>query len=104
MSIGDLPRGYDAWRTRTPWDDYPDHHADCPSGEDAQDLYSECGGRGGCECYPDTWWGRLRRLLFDGGEYCVVVEDPDCTCPTPEDIAEDRADAAEARRDAELDR
>jgi len=28
-------RGYDAWKTRTPFDDQQDHRADCPCNEDA---------------------------------------------------------------------
>lgn len=29
--------GYDAWRTRTPWEDEPEHCRDCPMHEDNHD-------------------------------------------------------------------
>ena len=32
-----LPASYDAWRTRTPWDDEPKHLRDCPRHEDNHD-------------------------------------------------------------------
>ena len=81
----DMWRGYDAWRTRTPWDDEPEHCGRCPAGEDAPDLYSECGGLGECECYSNKpkwlrWAYRLKDRIKFGEEVCVVVKDPDCTC------------------------
>lgn len=30
---GEMPPGYDKWRTATPWDDEPDHVLDCPRHE-----------------------------------------------------------------------
>ncbi len=84
-----LPRDYDAWRTRTPWDDIPDHLADCPKNDDAPEVY-ECGGVGEHFC---SWVERE----VNG---CDLVKG-DCTCPTPAELAADRA---EARADAERDR
>lgn len=40
-----LPKGYDAWRTRTPWDDERDHIKSCPMHEDKHD-----GEPAVCEC------------------------------------------------------
>ena len=37
MGPGNLPASYDAWRTRTPYDDEPDHLTDCPMHEDQPD-------------------------------------------------------------------
>jgi len=100
----DMWRGYDAWRTSTPYD-YDEEHFDiCPAGEDGPELFSECGGLGECECYPDTWLGKLRRFmdrLVLGESVCIPTKDPECTCPSAQEIAEERA---EARRDAMEDR
>lgn len=45
MSLDQLPRGYDAWRTRTPWDDEPDHIKSCPLYEEKPD-----GETAECKC------------------------------------------------------
>lgn len=92
-------KNYDAWKTRTPWDNIPDHEKACPAGEDGPELYSECGGLGQCECYPRTLWGFVTWwwvVLKDGEDVCTVVEDPECICPSKEEI---RAEKEEARKD-----
>ncbi len=93
-------KGYDAWRTRTPWDDEPDHMDDCPAGPDGPEIYSECGGVGRCECthrgVQQGFFGWLRMWFVAGMWWagpCAIVADPDCTCPSPEEIAADRAEA-----------
>ena len=74
-------------------DEGENHHAsDCPLAEDADEVF-ECGGHNEHFC---TWAERE----ING---CAVVIEK-CSCPTAEDIASDKADAAEARRDALEDR
>lgn len=84
---------------------HDEHHASCPAHEDAVEVYSECGGQGECECYPDTYrgrWNRIWDIIRYGEEICVVVKDPDCACA---DIAaDDAASYADAREAAREDR
>ena len=89
MSLESI-RGYDAWKTRTPYDDIPDHVAKCPANPDADEIYSECRGHNECFC------SMIEREING----CAPVE-PECTCPTPAELA---LDAAEYRRDCEMDR
>lgn len=76
----------------------PDYPEECPdSCRSMQVVYSECGGVGQCECFPDTLRGRLA-LWWQGP--CAVDLSPECECPTADEIAENRAEArAEATRD-----
>ena len=72
---------------------------ECPdSCRSMQVVYSDCGGVGRCECFPDTLRGRLAGFLQGA---CAVDEDPACDCPTP---AEVRAERDEARDEARIER
>lgn len=77
-------RGYDAWRTSTPWDD----EVECP--ESCASMRSCPNDCPGCTC--------------DGNNECKHCMDhlpDDCDCPTDEEIACERADYL---RDAREDR
>lgn len=71
--------GHDAWKTTPPAE--KEHVKGCPHHEDAPEVY-ECGGNGGHLCSS-----------ADRAEAGCEQIEPDCTCPTPEDAAEARADA-----------
>jgi hypothetical protein len=86
------------------------HYPNCPANEDAELLYSECGGIGECCCYMNRpkgtrWFWRLWDWIQFGDNVCVVDDDPDCRC---EEIAADdeasRDDALEAKRELMEDR
>lgn len=76
----------------------PPEAPECPDlCRSMQVVYSECGGVGRCECFPDTLRGWLN-AWWQGP--CAVDPSPECDCPSPQEIAEDRAEArAEAMRD-----
>lgn len=91
MSLDPLPRGYDAWRTATPWDDETEHVKSCPMHPDREDEGAfECGG------YGEHFCSYAHREING----CELVE-MDCTCPSLEEL---KAEAAEARADARSDR
>lgn len=46
-------RGYDAWKTRTPWEDDPEHLLSCPLHDDNYDEESADDDGAVCEC-PTT--------------------------------------------------
>ncbi len=82
-----MSRGYDAWRTQGPPDS--DHHPRCPAHEDADEVYSECGGNNECLCPSPAASAAVGA--------CVIVE-PECACA---DLADDdKASAADAREAA----
>ena len=86
MSYG-MPKSYDQWRLASPPDD--DHHPRCACHEDADEIYSECGGVGECTCAGTHG--------VDGAGTCLV-KTPDCTCA---DLADDdKASAADAKASA----
>lgn len=81
---GDLPAGYDAWRTRTPHDD----ERDCPETCASQRVCPmDCGG---CYCQ-----------ITSPCCHCESHEPGECDCPS---LAELQAEAAEGKRDAIEDR
>ena len=85
-----MPRGYDAWRTQGPPD--TDHHPRCPCHEDADEIYSECGGHSECLCPNPAASAAVGA--------CVIVE-PECICA---DLDADVKNAvAEARQGLEDD-
>lgn len=88
MSLESI-RGYDAWKTRTPWDDEPQHRPSCPAHEDADEVF-ECGGHNEHLC-------SVIEREING---CEIVE-AECGCPTPAEIAAERA---EYMRDLREDR
>ena len=84
--------GYDAWRTRTPWDDSPDHLEECPCHEDSEPMCAECG-------LPEL---PHQIVPISQLSHNFVADDkPECICPTP---AELKADREEARHEARMDR
>ena len=86
---GDLGPGYDAWRTKTPYDDEVPHIDSCPANDDAEQTYSECGGIGECICTT------IEKAVNE----CVPLEG-ECICPTKEDIEQDKADAYMDRKNS----
>lgn len=83
MSLESIP-GHDAWKTRTPEDDAPDHIKDCPQHEDnVRECPNECDG---CACHVDP-----------PCTHCIEHIIGECECPTKDDIKEMRAEAREDR-------
>lgn len=69
----------------------PDHAEDCPANPDHEPICAECG-------LPELPHQivPISQLPHD----FVEDKDPECTCPTAEDIECEEAEAAEARAEA----
>lgn len=86
----DAFKNYDAWKTRTPWDNESDHDRWCPAREDADPFFSVCEAELNCECYDTATLRGLIQFLWNGP--CEIDPEPECTCPSPAEIKAERAE------------